>query len=574
MPGLESLVNSSKNLFKKVKKEVKNLPYYLLFSSMVYLGCNDKESKPSEVNDPPKDPPIVYQGNQGKGKTNEKGEIIFKEKSTGEDVTISVLNDRAVPVKNIEVVYIDGDSYETFIATDPSENYLPSFNIFEHNSSHELRVYPFDWEWLSTSINKATSIFKYIKKELLTDGEGCNSTDYIRTVSGKQYYNYYKVRNGINIFVLTQFGMEPIVKVIESLGKTNDFLGETFDFDEEAYFKSTNWDQYIITSSPGNLITTTRYVDVQSNPPWISNLETIVRGDSIYFSWKGNDKEDYGTISNFKDLTICEGPTTGSDLVYEPRIMTPDGFVITSWQTNQNKLARKIFQNGNFSFEVGVEDEVGNKNVSERRSFSIPSYLNDTLIIQPDSLHGKDAAVEVELQNGNPNPIRGANDNYDHGGIAVWRYEIGDYYWISRAYLEFNLKDLSPNKEIKSAKLKVYGSMGGYDSFANVELRKVTSSWTEKGVTWANQPTMENFSISRIYVDNLIYDEWYEFDVTNLVNQWKSGVTNNGVVLKLIPEEENGQNIGDKHFNFKTSETDIYEYVGSKPRPKLEIIYK
>ena len=72
----------------------------------------------------------------------------------------------------------------------------------------------------------------------------------------------------------------------------------------------------------------------------------------------------------------------------------------------------------------------------------------------------------------------------------------------ARAYLKFNLSSIPSNAEISDAKLKTYwhnlstsgssGYHGGGNTYrrnqSSTYLKRVTTNWTESGITWVNQP--------------------------------------------------------------------------------------
>ncbi|KHO47102.1 MAG: Cell wall-associated protein, partial [archaeon GW2011_AR1] len=92
-----------------------------------------------------------------------------------------------------------------------------------------------------------------------------------------------------------------------------------------------------------------------------------------------------------------------------------------------------------------------------------------------------------------------------------------------------------------------------------ISLVKLTGSWNENTVTWANKP-----NYVQLLEKELIYEGepfWYEFDVTSTIQNWVNGEANYGFGLRT---EEN------------TVSAWIYssDYPESSKRPILEIIYQ
>ncbi len=140
-----------------------------------------------------------------------------------------------------------------------------------------------------------------------------------------------------------------------------------------------------------------------------------------------------------------------------------------------------------------------------------------TMVYQPNSIEGKDAWISSY------------GDDYGAGEyVGAW---TSDMNYKNRGLIEFNLSGL-PSSAV-SAKLQMYGEprgqMSGIPNEGDVGVYQVTSPWEEMTVSWA---TMPNFNGTVIDIESPDVSRWYEWDITNLYNAWKSGVSNNyGLIL-------------------------------------------
>ena len=118
---------------------------------------------------------------------------------------------------------------------------------------------------------------------------------------------------------------------------------------------------------------------------------------------------------------------------------------------------------------------------------SLTGLAQATLTLQPNSTTGFDSQIASNA----------ASQNY---GSAIddmaYTWSFGGTTGIGRGLIKFDLSSIPTTATVTSASLYFYsdinstsGSSGqptyGSDSFL---VRKITSSWTESGVTWTNQP--------------------------------------------------------------------------------------
>ncbi|MCR4710415.1 MAG: DNRLRE domain-containing protein [Clostridiales bacterium] len=132
-----------------------------------------------------------------------------------------------------------------------------------------------------------------------------------------------------------------------------------------------------------------------------------------------------------------------------------------------------------------------------------------------------------------------------------------DTYHIRRSYIKFDIPLYLYKADVSGASLRLK-KRGGVAPIT-VKARRVTSSWTSSGVTWANKPSTATTGPYFL----LESDNWYEANVLNIVKKWtESGITNRG--FELCDDTESDMN----HWtNFYSSDAE------SPNKPELSIIY-
>jgi hypothetical protein len=104
---------------------------------------------------------------------------------------------------------------------------------------------------------------------------------------------------------------------------------------------------------------------------------------------------------------------------------------------------------------------------------------------------------------------------------------------IVRSLVKFNLTRLPPNQNITNATLRVRLVISGDVPGARrtITAYRITSSWSERGVTWNNKPRYGSAYGSTSIVHGAW--GWYELDVTDLVKAWYTGrYPNYGIMLR------------------------------------------
>ncbi|MEM2956304.1 MAG: DNRLRE domain-containing protein [Candidatus Pacearchaeota archaeon] len=186
----------------------------------------------------------------------------------------------------------------------------------------------------------------------------------------------------------------------------------------------------------------------------------------------------------------------------------------------------------------------------------IPLTTALSLTLQPGS-EGKDSYMKAYS----------ANTNYGSSTTIDIDSESSK---IERGILEFNISSIPSNANIQSAVLALYQTSGTGTEF-ELELKRITNSWTESGATWNSRDGINLWSSAGGDYANTSYAKttintslgWKEWDITNLIKEWHNGTyPNYGLIL--IPPSKPGNNLK----QFASSDN-----ANSTIRPKLIINY-
>ncbi|WP_028588865.1 DNRLRE domain-containing protein [Paenibacillus massiliensis] len=102
-----------------------------------------------------------------------------------------------------------------------------------------------------------------------------------------------------------------------------------------------------------------------------------------------------------------------------------------------------------------------------------------------------------------------------------------------RSFLGFDISTIPDNSLIKSAHLKLYHEASSSE-VQRVELFELESDWTERGITWDNQPSPTS-KVMEMDVGNV--GRYLYFNLTELVTNWYEGSKdNNGILIKAQNE--------------------------------------
>lgn len=96
-----------------------------------------------------------------------------------------------------------------------------------------------------------------------------------------------------------------------------------------------------------------------------------------------------------------------------------------------------------------------------------------------------------------------------------------------RSFMQFDLSAIPASSTVQSATLTLCFTTISAGAIGHVhDLRQITSSWTQAGVTWNNQPTASGTATGTITVPATI--QCVAVTVTSDVQAWVNGAANNG----------------------------------------------
>ena len=111
--------------------------------------------------------------------------------------------------------------------------------------------------------------------------------------------------------------------------------------------------------------------------------------------------------------------------------------------------------------------------------------------------------------------------------LGTRRHSTGEY----RSLYQFSLATIPSNQRVVSATLRLWVTDA---EPATVSLYRVTQSWSEGSLTWANSAGVAFNPTAVASFVPASSGRYYDIDVTALVAQWRSGAAaNNGVITRL-----------------------------------------
>lgn len=196
---------------------------------------------------------------------------------------------------------------------------------------------------------------------------------------------------------------------------------------------------------------------------------------------------------------------------------------------------------------------------------SYNAYSQNTLIIQPDSVEGKDAHINSNFPD--------ANEKDNHGFYSAgWTWN-GDYGTV-RSFMQFDLSSIPTNANIISAKLSLYNDRGNSFVLTDGEhasltvsnasfLSKVLEAWDEGIINWNNQPNFDPNKQIILEESTNPNQDYVDLDVSEMIQEMVENPTeNHGFVLRLQTE------INYAALIFASSDN-----IDSDKHPKLEVEY-
>lgn len=197
-----------------------------------------------------------------------------------------------------------------------------------------------------------------------------------------------------------------------------------------------------------------------------------------------------------------------------------------------------------------------NVNLLPKLVITYTSPACTSLLLRPGAA-GKDAEIFSREVNTNYN-----NDTY-RGNAWTFSNQLG----IVRGLLEFDLSSLPANAEVNAAYLSLYAPDLPHTQYHSGDnsayLLRITESWNETSVTWANQPSTSNSNAVTLSNSDQSYQNYINIDVTDMVNDMLADPANSHGFMLLQQLEEPLRRI-----SFASG-----DYPNPAKHPKLEICY-
>jgi hypothetical protein len=163
--------------------------------------------------------------------------------------------------------------------------------------------------------------------------------------------------------------------------------------------------------------------------------------------------------------------------------------------------------------------------------FLLPAQI-DSLVLRPDGTNGKDGLI----WSFHPNSNHATNDE------ALWAaWTNGGNPSNKRFFIEFNMSSIPAGTTVDSAFLFIYhnptaNNHGGFHTGAGNSffVRRVTSTWTENGLTWNNQPSVTSSNQVTVPATTSGTQD-FKINVTALTQDMLNN-NNYGYCLRLVSE--------------------------------------
>ena len=180
-------------------------------------------------------------------------------------------------------------------------------------------------------------------------------------------------------------------------------------------------------------------------------------------------------------------------------------------------------------------------------------YANvENIILQPDSIVGKDAVIWDTLPNGNFGDAWTVYVGYEPAGN------------ILRAFLQFDLSNLPLTAVVIDADLGLFYFSSLPSMSSSIGVYQVTETWLEDFITWNNQPSSSSVAEKIISIPADGTFDFIYWNIANLVKGWQDGsISNYGMLLRDTDEST----IRARKYFYSSDHYDASQY------PKLVIDY-
>ena len=111
--------------------------------------------------------------------------------------------------------------------------------------------------------------------------------------------------------------------------------------------------------------------------------------------------------------------------------------------------------------------------------------------------------------------------------LSVRAHSTGEY----RPLYQFDLSSIPSGQRLTSATLRIWVTAS---SSASVSVHRITQSWSESALTWANSSGgVAHDSVASGSFSPASTGRYYDIDITALAAQWRAGTVNYGVILRI-----------------------------------------
>ena len=329
----------------------------ITLGSVLAMACGTPSSRPANQN--------ISSVVTEQGVTNEKGKVFFKDGSEEVEITVydlgclEELAKNQCVVSNAKVNFANGNGFEVF--TTRHADYIPSLDIFPHNSSHEIYIKKKELQF--TKFDQAR--FENPTKDFIIPmniymAAIKDDLQYVECQSREDFISNYKDSLTIISYVASAGGGGPAVdKLFSVIGKSADYILKASDILE---------------------LKETEIVHLYSTKSIVADFDSLIKGGFIEKE-KCNDGVD----------NDCNGSIDGNDETCKP------GYVEECVKTNKTCISENKFQYG-FSCE-GFEVQTGTCHhtmkcvdgecVDKSCTYSHKECYNSSSVVSVDSCGGK-----------------------------------------------------------------------------------------------------------------------------------------------------------------------------------------
>ena len=299
--------------------------------------------------------------------TDSEGKVSFIDNSTGEPVSVQVVDEDQSPLSGVEVTYFDGEGYEVFTTVDPSNRYLPSIGIYLRKSDHVIET-----KRLGNGVyqihrieDAATEIAAWKWKH--ENGMGWDGYTYVRTIDHDEKIEMQENIGWLNdllfksqLFFIGGWSSVSPSELVSLLAPEEENPPQRFDI------YST------VGSNRGGL----GFSVVPSNIPEVEISALKIIGDEVAASWVGTDRDTYAVrvaLPSNQDLTKYMDGNDRADFAYSFHLLLGDGvYDGHGWTKYSENTSVSIgsLPAGTYTLEVMAKDEVGNVGLA-KRAFAI-----------------------------------------------------------------------------------------------------------------------------------------------------------------------------------------------------------